>query len=260
MKTHNDILMILCFLLAMVCQQKLHAQQYTGMSGLIHVPSADMDRTGDVRVGVHFLNKEFTPDVLVYDHAKYHTMTHYLSITPFRWIEIGYTCTLLRYFKIRNGVNCLDEVGLYRKDRYFSVKLQPICEKTGKWWPSIAIGTNDPYSAWNKKKAGESIGNSFFSNIYIVMSKHFIWRKNSWGIHVAYRDWERTENKKWRGIVGGITYRPFFAKNLRAMAEYTGNEINIGADYLLWKHFLLQASLQDGKYLSGGVCFQINLL
>ena len=255
MKTHNDILMILCFLLAMGCQQKLHAQQYTGMSGLIHVPSADMDRTGDVRVGVHFLNKEFTPDVLVYDRAKYHTMTHYLSITPFRWMEVGYTCTLLRSVKTKKGTNRPDGVGLYRKDRYFSVKLQPICEKTGKWWPSIAVGTNDPYSTSSK-----SSRNCFFSNMYVAMSKHIVWRENSWGIHVAYRDWKHAENKKWKGIVGGITYQPCFAKDLRAIAEYTGNEINIGADCLLWKHFLLQASLQDGKYFSGGVCFRINLL
>ena len=33
------------------------AQQYTGMSGLIHVPSADMDDAGAARVGIHFLNK-----------------------------------------------------------------------------------------------------------------------------------------------------------------------------------------------------------
>ena len=42
--------------------QLLHAQQYTGMSGLIHVPSGEMDEAGEARVGAHFLNKEFTPD------------------------------------------------------------------------------------------------------------------------------------------------------------------------------------------------------
>lgn len=58
----------------------------------------------------------------------------------------------------------------------------------------------------------------------------------------------------------GITYRPSFARNLRVIAEYTENEINVGADCLLWRHLLLQISLQDGKYFSGGVCFCINLL
>ena len=66
-------------------------------------------------------------------------------------------------------------------------------------------------------------------------------------------------NSKWNGVVGGITYNPSLARSLRVIAEYTGNEVNIGADCLLWKHLLLQATLQNGKYFSGGVCFQTNL-
>lgn len=267
-RMRKNILLLWGFLL-LFCP--VHAQQYTGMSGLIHVPSADMDKAGDVRLGVHFLNKEFTPDVLTYDGEKYHTMTHYLSITPFKWIEIGYTCTLLRYTKTRNGVEDLNKVGLYRKDRYFSVKIQPIAEKDGKWWPSVAIGTNDPYSSWNGKEpaplteveiaAGkrQNIGNNFFSNYYIALSKHFMLKGHSLGIHLAYRDWQRPKNSKWNGPVGGITFQPSFQKNLRVIAEYTGDDVNIGFDWLLWKHLLLQTSLQDGQYFSGGVCFQMNL-
>lgn len=51
---------------------------YTGMSGLIHVPSADMGEEGEARAGVHFLNREFTPNVLTYKGDKYHTMGYYL--------------------------------------------------------------------------------------------------------------------------------------------------------------------------------------
>ena len=249
----------------------VYAQQYTGMSGLIHVPSADMDKEGDVRLGVHFLNREFTPDVMTYDGKKYHTMTHYLSITPFKWLEIGYTCTLLRDAKTRDWVEDYNSVGLYRKDRYFSAKIQFLAEKEGKWWPSLAIGTNDTYEIWNRKEpqllteeetvAGkkQAIGNNFFSNYYFAISKHFIVKGHSLGIHAAYRDWQRSKNSKWNGVVGGVTYTPPFAPNLRAIAEYTGNEINVGADCLLWRHLLLQAVMQDGRYFSGGICYQTNL-
>lgn len=34
------------------------AQQYTGMSGLIHVPSADMDEVGVARIGAHLQHSE----------------------------------------------------------------------------------------------------------------------------------------------------------------------------------------------------------
>ena len=39
-----------------------YAQQYTGLSGLLHVPSAEMNHEGDAFIGLHFLNKAMTPD------------------------------------------------------------------------------------------------------------------------------------------------------------------------------------------------------
>lgn len=129
------------------------AQQYTGMSGLIHVPSAEMDDAGEARIGVHFLNREFTPDIGFDYEGKYHTMSHYLSLTPFSWLEIGYTCTLQKGHAINNeGIVQDGKPKLRFKDRYFSLKLQPL--KEGKWWPAIAIGTNDPYGTDNKNGTG----------------------------------------------------------------------------------------------------------
>ena len=107
--------------------QLLHAQQYTGMSGLIHVPSGEMDEAGEARVGAHFLNKEFTPDKGFNYEGKYNTLSHYLSITPFSWLEIGYTCTLQKGRAIDNKGQVLEGNPKLRfKDRYFSVKLQPL--------------------------------------------------------------------------------------------------------------------------------------
>ena len=233
----------------------LSAQQYTGMSGLIHVPTAEMDKEGDARIGVHFLNREMTPnESFFYNNGKkYHTFSHYLSFTPFSWMELGYTCTLLRK-KSKPSDSSIGHYGL--KDRYFSLKLRPL--KEGKWWPAIAVGCND---FWDSRASvsGEG-GELYFGNLYAAASKHFDIGLHEVGVHVAYRHYRRKYNKKWDEPIGGITYCPSFARNLRVIAEYTGNEINVGADCLLWRHLLLQVSLQDGKYFSGGVCFCINLL
>ncbi len=230
------------------------AQQYTGMSGLIHVPTAEMDKEGDARIGAHFLNREMTPDESYFysNGKKYHTFSHYISLTPFSWIEVGYTCTLLRKKSKPND----SSIGHYgQKDRYFSLKLRPL--KEGKWWPAIAVGCND---FWDSRASvsGEG-GELYFGNLYVAASKHIDFGPHEVGVHVAYRHYRRDYNKKWDGAIGGITYRPPFARNLRVMAEYTGNEINAGVDCLLWRHLLLQVSLQDGKYFSGGLCFQMNL-
>lgn len=244
-------------LLAMIALLPASAQLYTGMSGLLHVPSAEMNAEGDARIGVYFLNKEFAPASF-----GYHTMSHYLSITPFSWVEIGYACTLLKTKK--TGVGETSRMGYYDKDRHVSVKLRPL--KEGKWWPAVVVGSDDPTGTRGKSTAHDGSkptkgdGRSlYFSNFYVAATKHVNLREHSVGFHAAYRRWKRDYNRKWNGIVGGITWQPSFAPDLRAIAEYTGDGVNVGADCLLWKHLFLQAVLQDGKYFSGGVCFQINL-
>lgn len=245
------------------------AQQYTGMSGLIHVPSADMDDSGEARIGAHFLNKKFTPDTgFEYSGKKYNTVCHYLSITPFSWLEVGYTCTLQKGRIINDDWAEVEGKPKMRfKDRYFSIKLRPLKER--KWWPSIAVGSNDPYTTRNPRgtvfediashnnKGGEF---PYFSNFYIAATKHIDLKGHMLGFHLAYRYWMRDSNRKWNGPVGGITYQPSFQQNLRLIVEYTGDDVNVGIDWKLWKHLLLQASLQNGKYFTGGLAFCLNLL
>lgn len=243
------------------------AQQYTGMSGLIHVPSADMDKAGEIRIGAHFLNKESTPDRGFNYEGKYNTLSHYLSITPFSWMEIGYTCTLQKGKAINIDGKVQEGTPRLRfKDRYFSIKIQPL--KEDKWWPSIAIGSNDPYgtsgTTGTGKEAEKTINgdglSQYFGNFYIAATKHFSMQSHTVGVHLSYRKWKRSYNNKWNGPVGGITYQPSFQKNLRLIIEYTGNEVNVGFDWKLWRHLLIQSSLQNGKYFSGGLCYQLNLL
>ena len=61
-------------------------------------------------------------------------------------------------------------------------------------------------------------------------------------------------------MVGGITFRPAFFPQSRLIAEYTGNELLVGMDVLLWQHLRIQASLKDFKYVNAGLCLQFNLL
>lgn len=236
-------------LLCCVYWNVMQAQEYSGITGMIHVPTAEMATEGEARAGVFFLNQEFLPSNLFYQYGhKHNTTNHFLAITPFSWLELAYVCTLYK------GIDQYGEVGFSRKDRYFAVKVRPL--KEGKWWPAIAIGAQDPGRTMEDPNGDFA----YFQNFYIAATKHFAWKRHELGVHLAYRYYRSDFNVKWRGIAGGITYRPAFAKNLRAVVEYTGNDINIGVDYLLWRYFFLQASLQNGQYFTGGLCFKINLL
>ena len=240
----------MALLMAVMCATPVMAQEYSGITGLFHVPTAEMAPTGTARIGVYFLNKEFLPDNLKYEGEKYNTTNHFLGITPFPWIEISYVCTL------EKGAKNLDEsqgVGYYQKDRHFAVKIRPL--KEGKWWPAVAIGVQDPGRTIEDPDAMAA----YFSNYYVTATKHLLWKGNEFGVTLAYRYYRAAYNEKWEGVAGGVSFRPKFCHDLRALVEYTGDAVNVAVDYLLLKHLFLQAGLQDGKYFTGGACLHIYL-
>lgn len=256
MSLRTNFRLILLVFLWLGCHSA-SAQLYTGLSGLLNTPSADMNEEGTARIGGYFMNKHFTPDDdgiygFIYDGKKYNTVDFYLSITPFEWIELGYTFTLQK--SLLDGY---DKPKYNQKDRYFSVKLNPLRE--GRYHPAIAIGSNDFIGSPTKRHGNGGSGAGYFCNYYIAATKHFKPAGHNIGINLAYRYCPNVYNEKWEGVVGGITWQLKWVPNLRAIAEYTGNEVNVGADCLLWKHLFLQVVLQDGKYFSGGLCFQTNL-
>lgn len=241
--------------LLLLCCLSLSAQQYDGMRGLIHTPTAEMDTVGTARIGAHFISKEMMPksdyftwkDAATGERHPYNTFSYYLSLTPFRWVELSYTCVALA-----RGPKLADYTS---KDRHFSVKFNPLRE--GGWWPAISIGASD----FMGSTLDPTNSQDFFCNFYISGSKHLnIGNGHEIAVHAAYRYYIKEYNKQFQGIVGGITYRPAFAKNIRVMFEWDGCHANFGADALLWRHLLLQASLQNGRYFSAGLCYKIYLL
>ncbi len=227
------------------------AQQYIGLSGMIHVPTADMDTVGIARIGAHFIPKAMMPTTMKLDGESYNSLTNYLTITPFRWIQLSYGYTLQKCYQDDNPQK---KTGFYTKDRYFSIKLQPLQE--GKWWPSVVIGGND---VWGSYDSGESYSD-FYKNFFIATSKHIDIKGNIIGGHLTYRKWDKEFNHKWNGVVGGVTFQPKFYRPLRAIAEWDGNEVNIGADCLLFKYFLVQCALLDFRHFNAGLCIYYPLL
>lgn len=251
---HLNINIIAALMLLWLLPQTGKAQQYTGISGLVHVPSGEMNHEGDAFIGAHFLNKAMTPDTgFIYygDGEKYHTFDYFVSLTPFSWLELSYVCTERIYRKDAQG-----HVINWSKDRYASVKIRPL--KEGKYHPAITIGGNDVLTAGYLP--GHSEVQLYFCNFYAAATKHFTFGGNELGLTLCYRYYLRGYNAKWNGIVGGITFRPAFFPQARLIAEYTGNEFVTGLDMLLWQHLRLQVSLKDFKHFYGGICLQFNLL
>ena len=69
----------------------LLAQLTYGTTGLLHAPSAEMQRDKTVLIGGNFLNREITPAGWTY-----HTYNYFLNVTIFPWLEVAYTATLFQ--------------------------------------------------------------------------------------------------------------------------------------------------------------------
>ena len=58
----------------------------------------------------------------------------------------------------------------------------------------------------------------------------------------------------------GVNFRPDFHKNLNLIIEHDTKTLNVGAIYALWAdHFNFLVELQDGKYISAGLVYKVNL-
>lgn len=118
----------------------VYGQALRGTTGLLHAPTADMQRDKTFMFGGNVL--DVTP-LHYYDFDVRYTFNYYLNVTIFPWLEVGYTCTL----------NYADEGSTYfpkqswgkytNQDRSFNFRLRAWKEGWWKTWtPQIVIGVD----------------------------------------------------------------------------------------------------------------------
>ena len=241
------------------------AQLTDGMTGLLHMVNAEVQKDGTFMLGGNMLHKKNIPSPhwWITNTGNYNTYNYYINLTLFDRIEVAYICTLI---KGRPNWPSFTWEKFTNQDRHFAGKIQLI--KEGEWWkhmPAIAIGVSDPttggiagdYSDINVS----GNGNGFFNRWFIAMSKHFhIQNSGELGIHATYLYNQRTDYPL-NGLGWGINFRPDFHRNLNIIIEHDTKTLNIGALYSLWAdHFNVLFELQDGKYISAGLVYKVNLL
>ena len=254
------------FGLLLVCYLSIstsYAQYTDGVTGLLHMPNAEMQKDGTLMLGGHFLNKHNLPNDT---HWGYHSANYFLNMTLFGRIEIAYICTL-----VKGKPNTIDDWpectwGKFtNQDRHFAGRIQAIREgELWKYMPSIVLGVNDPTTGTgNGSSYGfnvKSSGNGYFNRWYIAATKHFQTQAGELGVHAAYLYNKRTDYKL-NGPAVGVNFRPAIHPSLNLIAEYDAKTINIGATYAVWNdHFNAVLELQQCKYISVGLIYKVNLL
>ena len=252
---------ILAILIGWIPTQS-YAQLTDGMTGLLHMATAEVQKDATFMLGGNMLHKNNIPSK--YWWGNYNTYNYYLNINFLKRIEIAYICTLVQgkpggfhwpEFTYGKFVN---------QDRHFAAKIQIV--KEGEWWkhmPSIAVGVSDPTTGSGTdytEMAVSGSGNGFFNRWFAAMSKHFQFKGiGEIGVHATYLYNERTDYPL-NGIGWGINFQPALHRNLNLIVEHDTKTLNIGALYSLWAdHFNVLFELQDYKYISAGLVYKVNL-
>ncbi len=251
-----------CLMLLLAAPAK--AQFTYGTTGLLHMPTAEMQRDKTFMFGGGVLSKEAMPSKWYY-----HTYNYYINITFFPWLEVGYTCNLFTAESL--GLGPYGYSGYTNQDRSFHGRLRVWKEGWWKeWMPQIVLGVNDftTGSSGDYTDMGvEGDGNGYFNRYYIAATKHIDWH-GKWGVHAAYV-YNKRNRDKLNGPALGVDYTFVLPETstlnkavnkLNLMAEYDSKFLNIGAKYACWKDYInVVAELRECKYPSLGIYFKVHL-
>jgi hypothetical protein len=223
------ILILLIFLFHL----NSNSQSIEGTTGLLKIPSAEMQTDGTFILGANYL-----PDAITPEPFDYNTENYYFNITFLPFIEFTFRSTVLKWDENTN------------QDRSFGLRLRLL--KESKILPSIVIGGNDLYSS------SPGMGSKYYNSLYGVATKQFILKNNRIGFTIGYGNGGvRGENLN--GIFGGISFAPAFLPSMRLMVDYDAEVVSAGAEMLFFKNLCLYGMAYDLKYFAGGLAYRIYL-
>ena len=253
---------LVCLLSLLVNSVK--AQFTYGTTGLLHMPTADMQREKTFLSGFSYMNEHAMPSSWFYN-----TWNYYINITIFPWLEVGYTCNLFSAEHL--GVDQYGYSGYTNQDRSFHGRLRVWKEGWWKeWTPQIVVGVNDFSTGSGEDYLNmgvEGDGNGYFNRYYIAATKHFRWN-GEWGFHAAYV-YNKRHKDKLNGMALGVNYQfdlpqtSMLNKTINGLsfiAEYDSQFINVGARYRIWKDYInIIGELRECKHPSVGIFFKVHL-
>lgn len=264
---------ITLFIICLYITINASSQVLYGNTGLLHMPTAEMQNDKTFMFGGNYLDKHFLAPY--WNNPNYnHTYNYFINITFFPWLEISYTCTLVKgqpsnYWPPQTWGKFVNQ------DRHFSGRIRLWKEGwLNKWTPQIVIGSNDPGS-FNNCGGGKinfeqkGATHNYFNRYFISATKHLEFKNiGELGVHLTYI-YSRAQELNYDGMAIGVNYKINlkelissykYLNNLNLMAEYDVRFLNLGFSYALWKDYInIICSWDECKYFSGGIYFKVHL-
>ena len=226
-----------CLLLLLLgCSMGVQAQYSMGNTGLLNIPTADMQETGTFMGGGNYLPNGMTP-------FNFNTGNYFVNITFLSFLELSYRCTLQKA-KRYDG-----KEGYFHQDRSMTARVRPL--KEGKFHPSLLLGVDDPF---------KNTVINYFATVYGALTKGFSIAKGDRLALTAGYYFPLNDHSIKDGPFGGISYSPAFCREMTVMAEYDSEGFNVGAAARLWRHLSIHVFTREFNSISGGIRYECRLL
>lgn len=257
-------------LMALLLGSGIARAQFAGCStGLLQIPTADMQEDGTFMITNNFLNKHSLPS----KGWNYNTFQYGIGISLWGRVEISYVCTIFNGAWDPRPHEEIDyrEVIMRNQDRHFIARICLLREEEFglKWVPALVIGVSDPTTGgttdYTNQRDVSGIDNCFFNRNYIVLSKHFPTRYGSLGAHLGYQ-FNRRRDYPIDGPCLGLNWSPIWLQQrgildqLEVIAEYDSRTVNLGFIASIWgNRFEAMFELQNFQWINFGLRYKLKL-
>ncbi len=225
-------------------------------SGLLQMPSAEMNQSGTFMITNNFMDSHTVPS----EAWGYNTFGYGFDITFLKRLEVYYTCVLFDG-KRKPNANERDKI-MFNQDRHLGAKVLLLrAGDFGKsWFPNVAVGVND----FDREMFQKGGGNNYFVRLYAVASKRFLTPVGEVGAHIGYQ-FNNWSYYSLSGPMAAVAWNPIWLQkndviSTKLIAEYDARTFNVGAIVSLWKdHFEAMVELQALKWVSAGIRYKLVL-
>ncbi|MGQ9698749.1 MAG: YjbH domain-containing protein, partial [Armatimonadota bacterium] len=236
----------------------------SGSTGLLMIPTADVEPYGSMSIGANFLGKRWRRYAgRLVGHG---TMAQYITLGVVPSWEITVRLTNLKGNLWAQKFNIPDmdpntaDTG-WNVDRMASVQWQVLRETATR--PAVAVGAQDVTADFGE--LGESV---MYWERYVVASKHF----GKLGVHTGLGGSHKGQEPRLKGLFGGADYR--FARNAWILMDIDrkfkfripgrrpephGREVNIGIRALLANRFQVDVFSPGLSTASAGLAYRVRL-
>lgn len=259
------LLKIFLIAAALLITHASYGQFADSTTGLLNMPSAEMQPSGTFMITNSYLNKHH----LASNMWGYDTFSYGFDITFWSRLEIGYVCVIFDGKRRPNGT-ARDKI-MFNQDRHFLARFNVLREgELWKYAPSIVVGISDPVTGagggdYTDGNIGKVRNNGFFNRMYVVATKHFDTPWGNVGVNAGYQ-YNLRRNPHYNAPCAAVTWEPVWIQNLalqnrfRLIAEYDSLTFNMGFVAGIWKdHFDAMFEWHNLRWVNASLRYKVIL-